>query len=500
MKIRSLSELRAIVDRLRGDGKTIVHCHGVFDLLHPGHIRHLAAAKREGDILVVTVTSDRFVNKGPGRPAFPEHLRAESIAALGVVDLVAINDRPSAVEAIALIRPNVYAKGKEYSIEGDGTLFGEEEAAVRSAGGRIHFTDDITFSSSTLLNDHFDMLPSAARRYLSDFRTRWSAAEIIERLRALRSMRVLVIGEAIIDEYHSCKPVGMATKSTMLSTRFQGAEQHAGGALAIANHVGAFCSHVDLISCLGAQDSHADFIRAKLKPSVTLHAILRPDGPTTIKRRYVDARLQKLFEVAFLQDEPLAPEVAAVVDEHLRDVGNAHDAVVVSDFGNGMFTASTRDALHAMKGFRAINVHTNSANMGFNSLTAYRSADYVCVNELELRVASRDRFGPVDLLGEPLRKQLNAGLLTATLGAEGSATWDEHILRRTPAFLTEVIDTIGAGDAFFSIAALAAASKMEPELVAFLGNAAGALASRIVGNRESVELPALSKYVTTLLK
>lgn len=501
-KILPLRELAQILDDLRAQGRTVVHCHGVFDLLHPGHIRHFVAAKREGDVLVVTVTPDRYVNKGPGRPVFPDDLRAESIAALGIVDYVAINEWPTAVETIALLRPHVFAKGKEYGEEAANmtSTFSEEELAIRDSGGRVHFTDDVTFSSSKILNEYFGVFPAEARAYLADFRTRFSAPDILTRLKELKSKRVLVIGDAIIDEYHSCRPVGMATKSATLTVRFLAGEEQAGGALAIANHIASFCDHVDLVTVLGEESPREDFIRAKLKPGVTPHFVHRPDGPTAVKRRYVDFRYSKLFEVSFLQDLPLPPEAVAELDACLKRVGGSHDLVVAADFGMGIFAPSTKDILYGLPGFHALNVHTNSANMGFNPVTSYRAADYVCINEQELRVASHDRFGPVDPLGDPLREKLRAKLLTATLGRSGSATWDGRSMVRTPAFCAEIIDTIGAGDAFFSVAALAAAVGMETELIAFLGNAAGALASRVVGNRESVEFLPYSKYVTTLLK
>ena len=114
-KINSLSEIAAAVKREKYAGKCLVHCHGVFDLIHPGHIRHLETAKKEGDILVVTVTADRFVNKGPGRPVFNQDLRAESLAALECVDYVAVNDSATAVEPIQQLQPDVYVKGAEYS-------------------------------------------------------------------------------------------------------------------------------------------------------------------------------------------------------------------------------------------------------------------------------------------------------------------------------------------------------------------------------------------------
>src|SRR3954452_20890627 len=110
-KIKRIDELAVSLSALRQGGKRIVHCHGVFDLLHIGHIKHLEAARKFGDLLVVTLTPDRFVNKGPHRPAFPERLRAEALASLVCVDYVAINQWPTAVETIERLRPTFYVKG-----------------------------------------------------------------------------------------------------------------------------------------------------------------------------------------------------------------------------------------------------------------------------------------------------------------------------------------------------------------------------------------------------
>src|SRR5262245_30448859 len=118
-KIVTLEDLAAIVQQMRRGGKTVVQAHGTFAFLHLGHVRHLQAAKQHGDVLVVTLTADRFVNKGPGRPVFGEAARAEMLASLEHVDWVAVNYAMDAVNAITLIRPTVYVKGQDYQ-EPDG--------------------------------------------------------------------------------------------------------------------------------------------------------------------------------------------------------------------------------------------------------------------------------------------------------------------------------------------------------------------------------------------
>lgn len=149
-----LDTLAARCDAHRAAGRTVVLCHGCFDLLHVGHVRYLEAARTHGDALVVTVTPDRYVNKGPGRPAFPEAQRAELLAALRCVDGVGINRWPTAIETLALLRPDVYAKGAEYREAADAPAspIGRERAAVEAHGGRLALIDTEKLSSTDLLD------------------------------------------------------------------------------------------------------------------------------------------------------------------------------------------------------------------------------------------------------------------------------------------------------------------------------------------------------------
>src|SRR5579871_3325614 len=146
-KVLDLTRLSELIHSASSQGRVVVHCHGVFDPLHVGHIRHFEQARQWGDILVVTITPDRFVNKGPHRPAFSEALRAEAIAALESVDYVAVNEWPEATETIRLLCPDVFVKGSEFRSRKDVTgAILREEAAIESVGGRIEFTDHNSFS------------------------------------------------------------------------------------------------------------------------------------------------------------------------------------------------------------------------------------------------------------------------------------------------------------------------------------------------------------------
>ena len=503
-KIKSVDDLAVNLDALRAQGKHVVQCHGVFDLLHPGHIRHFEAARAEGDVLVVTVTPDRFVNKGPGRPVFNQRLRAESIAALQSVDYVAVNEWPTAAEAIHRLRPAVYVKGSDYAEAGD-DLTGkivEERRAVEEHGGRIHFTTEITFSSSGLLNVHFDVYPEEAQSFLRDFRQRHSAEEVIGLLKDLKDLRVLVIGDAIVDEYHYVQSLGKSPKELLVTTRFLREEQFAGGILACANHVAGFCDRVDLVTCLGTRDSREEFIRSHLKGNVSPTFFYRDDTGTVVKRRYVEqAFLSKMFEVSFFDDTDLPEPVGREVERHVARVASGYDLVLVADYGHGFLGRDLIRLLASEARYLAVNAQTNSANAGYNLVSKYPRADYVCIDEPEVRLAAQDRRTDLEQIMRVLAKDLTCRRISITQGHKGCIAYAEHEgFHHVPVLSREIVDRIGAGDAYLSVTAPCAAAGYPADVIGFIGNAVGALAVRIIGNRTPVEPVPLFKFITALLK
>lgn len=503
-KIKSLDELADIVQNLKNEGNIIVHCHGVFDLLHPGHIQHFEAAKREGNMLVVTITQDKYVDKGPGHPVFNQRLRAESVAALQCVNYVAINEWPTAVETIKKLKPNVYAKGSDYiGRENDPTVrVHEEEVAIESIGGRIHFTDEITFSSTKLLNRHFEVYPEEAQKFLGKFRNKYSSEDIIKCLRNLRKLSVLVIGDTIIDQYHYCYTLGKLSKDNVITTKYLRDETFAGGVLATANHIAGFCRDVQLVTCLGTRDSHEKFILEHLKTNIKPKFFYHDNASTIVKRRFVEPDfLSKMFEICYLDDLGLPASLNQEVCNYLTTNAGNYDLVLVSDFGHGFIGQELAQLLCDKSRFLAVNTQTNSANAGFNLITRYPRADYVCVDELELRLACHDKSSKLEDLAVRIANELECKRIAITRGRCGSLVYAvEDGFYEIPALSTEVVDRVGAGDAYHSLTSLCVASSYPMEMVGFIGNAVGALKVRIVCNRDSVEPISLFKFIAALLK
>ena len=503
-KIVPLAELAQRVAEMKAAGKSVVLCHGVFDLLHYGHIMHFEEARRQGDALVVTITPDIYVNKGPNRPAFTEAYRAQVLAALEIVEYVAINNWPSAVEMLKAVQPNVYAKGPDYkNHQADLTgKIGDEEAAVRSTGGQTYYTEDITFSSSTLINQHFSSHSPEVNEYLAELRATYAPAQIHEALNSLRKMRVLVVGEAIIDEYVYVDQMGKSSKEPVLAMRYASDEQFAGGALAIANHIAAICDNVSLVTFLGSRDSRESFVRERLASNVEPTFFYKKDSPTIVKRRYVDSYLlQKLFEVYIFNDEYLDDHDNDRFRSQLEAVSQNYDLVVVADFGHGIFTQGAIETVQGGAKFLAVNTQQNAANIGYHTLSRYSRADFVCTNEGELRSDMRARLGDIEPLILSLVDRLRLETLLVTRGKRGALFYrGGEGWSSGPAFASTVTDRVGTGDAVLSWTAPMAAAGLPGKMIAFVANIVGAQAAQIVGNRSAVDRVATYKFIDSLLR
>lgn len=505
-KIKSLGEIEILLEEVRHKGLRIIQCHGVFDLLHPGHLRHFREAKAQGDLLVVSITPDRFVNKGPGRPAFPEHLRLESLSALADIDYVVLNDSPDAISAIQRIRPTLYVKGSEYA---DHTAdvtgkISEEAAAVERCGGNIFYTNDVVFSSSSLLNKYFDSIPKEVSEFLEKLKKRYSADEILEKLDALSTLKVLVIGDAIIDEYQYTEPMGQSGKGLHMVARCQGKEIFLGGSFIIANHVAQFAKEVTLVTAVGRECPYSNFISQHLDPKVNPRYTLLEDSQTLVKKRYVlkDGKvLTKLFETYSGQEEPIKPFQTTCITDFLNKNASSYDLILTCDFGNGFTNPALINAISDVRSFLALNAQTNSGNRGFNVVTNYRRADYISLNEPELRLSAHDKTSSLPGLAADICQLLSASTLSITRGVHGVICYSssgKHIC--IPAFATNSVDRIGAGDAFFSLSSLCMTKKFPSIIGGFLGSIAAAMSVQMIGNQEATKKAQLSKYLIRLMK
>ena len=504
-KILDEHQTRAIADGLRKDGKLIVQCHGVFDLLHRGHVEHLEEAKTYGDILIVSVTSDEHVNKGPGRPVFPVEVRAMMLAALEIVDFVLISRSPIAVPSIDMIRPHSFVKGPDYiELAADSTGNIQREVdAVEKYGGAVVFTEAATMSSSTIVNAaglaHSDQLS----QWLREARGKISEENIDAWFSDIKSLKVLVVGETIIDKYVSCEALGKTSKDPILAFLQGEEESQLGGAIAVARHLAGLGAQTTLLSRLGT-DQEGTETKLRLKEDVGISTIFHESEhtQTIVKRRFVDqATGAKVFETYEMSDAPASEAMDDDFCNLLDEVLNDFDLILVADYGHGLMSEKVLEKLLTAKGTIAVNTQSNAGNRGFNSISRYPRVDILCLNGSELQLELKKKHTTITELMPGLGDDLGADWVAVTEGAKGLALWGaQKGVSQMPAFTEEVRDRVGAGDALFATVSVLLKIGVPPEGVGLFGNLAGASMVSNLGNRNSINATALVRHAKIALK
>lgn len=503
-KIILLDDLVKQVETLKRAGRTIVQSHGIFDLIHPGIVRHLNEAKSQGDILVVTIVKDKDVRRGAGRPIFPEALRAENVSSFEQVDYVCLVDDASPFQCVKMIKPDIFAKGRAY-LERDQKIHAkifEEEREFHFGNSKIYETTGFSFSTSNIINNYLELYPDDTKAFLKKFAEKYAFDEIVQSLNSLRDLKVLLIGDGIIDEYDYCIPMGKSAKSPLVVNKYVTREVFAGAVFIIANHLAGLCNKVKLVTLLGGEDTREDFIVRNLKSNVSPEFFYRDDAPTIVKRRFIhEYSNQKLFEINYINDSYIDTACESRIIEYLKRIVPEYDIVLVSDFGHGFITDNIIRTIKEFSHKYAVNTQTNAANTGYNLITKYENPNFVCLDEMEARLATQEKFADVEDVASNIAQKLQTNYLIITLGRNGSiGVSKKHEVNRTPIFSTKVVDTVGAGDAFFAFTAPCFAMGMPLDLVSFIGNAVGALAVQIVGNKKPVEKFELLEFIHAILR
>ena len=503
-KILLLHELVSQVESLKKEGKVVVQSHGVYDIIHPGIIKHLNQAKKQGDILVVTVIKDIDVKKGYGRPIFSENLRLENTASLEIVDFICLVGDSTPFECVKRIKPDIFAE-KKATIEQDHDSHEKiykKQKELYFGKSKIYKTDGFLLNSSQIINNFLDIYPDDVKMFLKKFSEKYDYDYIVTKLNALSNMKVLLVGDGIIDEYYYCTSMGKSPKAQLIVHKYANHEAFAGGAFAIANHVAGLCDNVHMVSLLGSENSKEDFILNSLKQNVSTKFFYRDDGPTITKKRYINQyRNEKIFEINHINDSNLEDEEEREILVYLESIIKEYDLILVSDFGHGLVSKQMIMLIEKLSKKLAVNAQTNGANAGYNLITKYSNAQLICLDDSEARLAAQEKYAEIGDVIKELQKSIDTNFFFVTLGGAGSiCVNDKGEINRSPALATKVIDIIGAGDAFFSYTAPCFALGMSMDVVSFIGNAVGALAVQIVGNKKSVEKHELLEFIHTILK
>ncbi len=481
---------QAVTERFPYGGRTgtLVMCHGTFDLVHPGHIRHLLYAKSKGDMLIVSLTCDAHVNKANYRPYVPEELRAINLAALELVDWVVIDPNPTPLQNLDIIRPDIFVKGYEYGSKGLHPKTAEEKAIVEGYGGQVIFTPgDIVFSSSAIINAQppdiaDDKLASLMEGEGVTFNDMRGALD------AMAKLKVHLVGDTIVDTITRCEMIGASGKTPTFSVRFESRTDFVGGAGIVAKHMAAAGANVTFSTVIGTDDYSA-YVRENFnRSSVHFDPIIDPTRPTTNKNAFV-AGGYRLLKVDTLDNRTISEDI---MNQLVDKIANSDaDATIFSDFRHGIFNPDTIANLSAAIPTGRFKVADSQVASRWGNILDFDGFDLITPNEKEARFALADQDTVVRPLGSELYRRANCKVLFLKLGSRGMMVFRRDLQRDSNDFRTffsldnfcdHVIDAVGAGDALLAYGSLALKVTGNAVVASVLGSMAAAAECERDGN------------------
>ena len=482
-KIKTEEELLATIGA-RPREKKVIMCHGVFDIVHPGHIRHLIYARAQGDILIASLTCDQYITKAADRPYVPEDLRAANLAALEIVDYVLIDMHPEPLMNISSLQPDCFVKGFEYSVDGVHPSTQKELQVVSSYGGEFLFSPgDVVYSSSKLLGQHQPSLK------LDKVNTMMQAegvtfAHLRRTLGEMSGVRAHVVGDVIVDKYSHCTLLGLSTKTPTFSVKLEDSKLFVGGAGVVAKHLSSLGAAVTLSTVLG-DDSTAQFVVDDFaNTDIQLNAVRDVHRPTTLKERFWSDNY-KLLQVDVLNNSPLSSNQIREVVGFIQET--PAELVVFSDFRHGLFhSSSIQNLIHAIPA-DAVKVADSQVSNRWGNILDFEGFDLITPNEHEARFSLGDQDSGVRHLAQRLVSEARAQYVIMKLGGRGILT----VRRSSPvprsffyvdSFVENLVDAVGAGDALLAAASLSLVRTDNIVQSAILGSLAAALECEVEGN------------------
>ncbi|MEQ9560288.1 MAG: PfkB family carbohydrate kinase [Rhodospirillales bacterium] len=483
-KIKTPEELLEIVGP-RPRKKKVIMCHGVFDVVHPGHVRHLIYAKSKADLLVTSLTADRHIDKGQYRPHVPQDLRATNLAAFEMVDYVIIDKNKEPLENIRLLEPDFFAKGYEYNAASLHPKTTEEMEVLAGYGGEMIFTPgDIVYSSTNLIN-----LAPPAIKYEKLMTVMERGGVTFDKLRrtldGMATKTVHVVGDTIIDSLTTCAMIGGQTKTPTMSVLYENRKDFVGGAGIVAKHLRATGAKVVFSTVLG-DDALKDFALEDLAAAgVDVRPQVDKTRPTNNKNAIVVGGY-RLLKIDTLDNRSIGDSIVKAITDGVRT--EPTDAVVFSDFRHGIFNRRTIPDLIAAIPADCYRVADSQVASRWGNIVEFKNFDLITPNEREARFALADQESPLRPLASFLYDAAQCKLLLLKLGDRGvlACVSDDHDSLDSyfvvDSFVDRVIDAVGAGDGLLAYSTLAMLVSGSPIEATILGSLAAACVCELDGN------------------
>jgi cytidyltransferase-like protein len=494
------------LNQISSIGKNIILCHGVFDLIHQGHLLHFKDAKKicGGGTLIVSVTDDPFVNKGPNRPYFTANQRLMMLENLSIVDYVYLSKYPNAINALKTFLPQFYVKGQEYknfSKDITGNIIKEIEFA-KKIDCKVIYTNNEVYSSTKIISKKFNIHASDATEALNNIKRKYKISKIEKIINNIGNFNPLILGDPLFDIYNFVKILGNASKAPVISTEFINSEKHLGGTLAVGKMFKNLNSKIQLLILNNVDKSNKNFIKKSFDHnSVVFLNYFNCD--ILEKERFIsNFKNQVLFQISsknFNEKDKIifSKEKLLKINSFLKKKN-----LILLDFGLNIYNQDMLIKLfHTNYKNLFLNVQTNSNNYGFNLFTKYKRFKYLSITKREFELGIKKKINNVIHLKSEIKKVFkNKSFISVTLGKEGSLFLNKKKnIFYMPTFFNQPLDTTGCGDAYFAVTSALISNGYDDEIVPFIGNVYAGLHSLNMGNKKFPTSSDLTRAITYLL-
>ena len=500
----NLLEIQNKIKLLKKNKKSIGLCHGVFDILHFGHLKHFEAAKKQCDFLFVSITSDQYIKKGPNRPVHTNNERIFFLQSLEIIDYVFIADGESGINSINLIKPNFYFKGNDYknnSSDKTKKIFYEIDV-VKKNKGKIVYTNEKQMSSSKIANQSGLALNEEQMKFLDQVKKKDNFDLIIKALNKLKKDKVLVVGDLIIDKYVYGEVLGKSGKEPHMVFGQSKEDFYLGGSAIIANHLSDFIKNLTLISDLGKESKIKTLLNNKLKKNIKHIPILPSKNyRTCIKTRFVDFITKYKLFGAYIISSLEVPEFYKSLNIKLSKAIKTNDIIIITDYSNNFFNKDSINKITKSKKFISAMVQKNSNNPSFFSLNHIKNFDLVCINEGELRSELRDKRSDIDKLAKKFLIKNKLKFMVITKGISGSILFDHKLNKFScPSFNVKPVDKVGAGDSMLAILSILLKNNINPSTSLLISSIISSIVVNNMGNSYSASKIEIERNLEFLLK
>ena len=482
-KLKTRGQIKLWIKNYPRDEKAIL-CYGVFDVVHPGHLRHLAYAKSKASILIASITEDKYIKKGKYRPHVPEKLRALNLAALEMVDYVFIDDQATPLNSLKVLQPDYFAKGFEYTNNELPPATKEEKEVVEQYGGQMLFTPgDVVYSSSKFIELSPPRIELEKLSLLMES-SQISFLDLKNIINNLKHHSIHVVGDTIVDSYTRTTLIGGQTKTPTLSVLKEEQDDYIGGAAIVARHLAATGAEVYFSTVLG-NDNLKDFVLKGLEDSnIIIMPIIDQTRPTTNKNVFISPGY-RLLKVDTLDNRPIFEKDADDISKHIKET--KAKCIVFSDFRHGIFSKQSIPLFISSIPKGIFSVADSQVASRWGNITDFKGFDLITPNEREARFAVADQDSTVGALAGKICSLSNCKILFMKLGEKGiivneakNELNDKYF--SIGSFTNNVADAVGAGDALLAYSTLSLMENKSVVAAAIIGSIAAACECEYDGN------------------